>query len=163
MRLLHPRGQALPEPGPAPAGALGAAVAEARDEVARTDQKAGTLLQVATWALAGLLALAHARIPVAAAIALWAAAALVTAAMAVLLAVVRPWLGRTPRDGIFPSTEQLLTAAHVTHLHEWQAGRLRMFTRLAVAKHRKVRLGVDLLLAALAVLLLAAALVAVLA
>ena len=86
---------------------------------------------------------------------------LATAAMAVLLAVVRPWLSQVPRNGIFPSSEQLLTAGHVTDLHAWQADRLRTFARLAVAKHRMIRLGVDLLLAAIAVLALAAAATAI--
>jgi hypothetical protein len=159
-RTLAPQGRADPDQL-APPEELAAAVAEARDEVARTDGKAGTLLQVATWALAGLLALVHARVPVAAAVGLWTAAVLVFAAMAVLLAVVRPWLGQTPRNGIFPSSEQLLAGGHVTDPHAWHADRLQIFARLAVAKHRLVRLGVDLLLAAIAVLALAAAALAV--
>lgn len=130
---------------------MATAIAEARDEISRTDSKAGTLLTLATGALAGLLTFAHAHVPFAAAVALWGAAALTTAALGVLLTVVRPSLSGVPRTGVFPANESLLNGA-VTDLPARQAGRLRTFSALAIRKHRRVRLAVDLLLGGLAAL-----------
>jgi hypothetical protein len=143
------------------AAALAAAVAEAREEVARTDSKAGTLLTLATGALAGLLTFAHARIPLAAAVALWLAAALTTAAVGALLTVVRPRLGTSRRGGGLADHVQLAAISTDDGVRAWQAERLRMFSALAVAKHCRVRVGVDLLLIALAVLVVAVMLTAV--
>lgn len=135
------------------ATAVAAAVAEARDEIARTDAKAGTLLTLSTGALAGLLSFVRVgHVPLPAAIALWLASALTTAALALLLMVVRPRLENS-RDGIFPDHEVLLVG---TGVDGWQAERLRLFSALAVAKHRKVRRAVDLLFIALAMLAAAA-------
>jgi hypothetical protein len=140
------------------AEAIGAAVAEAREEIARTDGKAGMLLTLATGALAGLVTFARAgHVPTPAAVALWASAALTTGALALLLTVVRPRLGASRRGGPFADHERLLAG---TGLDGWQAARLRMLSALAVAKHRRVRRAVDLLFIALAVLAVAAALTA---
>jgi hypothetical protein len=144
-----------------PAAVLAAAVAEARDEVARTDSKAGTLLTLATGALAGLLTFAHARVPLPAAIALWVAAALTTAALGALLTVVRPRLGASRSGDGLADHVQLAAISSDDGVRAWQAERLRMFSALAVAKHCRVRAAVDLLLVALAVLIVAALLAAV--
>jgi hypothetical protein len=148
-------------PGAALSAQVGVAVAEAREELARTDTKAGTLLTLATGALAGLLTFAHAgHVPVPAAVALWLATSLTVAALGLLLAVVRPRLGPWCRSGMLPDHQQLLSGGNPAGLHEWQASRLRALSALAVAKHRRVRHAVDLLLAALAVLAVAALLTA---
>lgn len=148
-------------PDAALAAQVGIAVAEAREELSRTDAKAGMLLTLATGALAGLLTFARAgHVPFPAAVALWLATALTVAALGLLLAVVRPRLGRGCRGGVLPDHQQLLSGAAAADLHEWQAGRLRTLSALAVAKHRRVRHAVDLLLVALAVLALAVLLTA---
>lgn len=145
---------------PGPTAEIACLIAEAREEVSRTDGKAGTLLTLATGALAGLLTLTHTRIPLPVAITLWLAASLVTAALAVLLAVVRPSLPAIRHGGIFPGAANLLAAAPGADLRSWQESRLRTFSALAAAKHRKVRLAVDLLGLALAVLVIAVVLAA---
>jgi hypothetical protein len=129
---------------------IGKAVAEARDEISRTDSKAGVLLTLATGALAGTVTFARAgHLPVPAAVALWASSALTGAALALLLSVVRPRLGTTRRGGCFADHERLLSGAR---LDGWQGDRLRLFSALAVAKHRRIRRAVDLLFTALAAL-----------
>jgi hypothetical protein len=136
------------------------AVDEARHEIERTDGKAGTLLTLATGALAGLLTFARAgHVPLAAVAMLWLATALTTAALAVLLAVVRPCLAGGRRGGMLADHEQLLTMTYPAGT-DWHVARLRMFSALAVAKHRKIRSAVDLLFAALAALTVAAVLIA---
>src|SRR5450755_2610561 len=135
------------QPGGAPdrGELIAAAVAEARTEIARTDAKAGTLLTLATGALAGLVTLARAGHPAAPVVVLlWLAAALTGTALGLLLMVVRPRLGRTRT--MFADHQALLTAPD---LPGWQEGRLRLLSALAVAKHRRLRRAVDLLLAGL--------------
>lgn len=131
------------------------AAAGARDEVVRTDTKAGNLLALASAAFAGLVTFANAKVPPAAATALWVSAALDAAAVAMLLVVIRPQLRGTPRGGMLPSHQMLLTASPAD-LHRHRAGELRIFSELAVTKHRHIRLAVDLLLIALAALIIAA-------
>jgi hypothetical protein len=142
--------RSLPRPLGVVQDQITAAVAEARDEISRTDTKAGTLLTVATGALAGLVTFAQAgHLPVAAAVLLWLAASLSAAALVVLLTVVRPRLGAS--SNMFADHEALLNAA-ACDLPGWQEARLRLLSGLAVTKHRRLRRAVDTLLAGLAVL-----------
>jgi hypothetical protein len=137
---------------------IAGAVAEARHEVERSDGKAGTLLTLTTGALAGLLTFAHAgHVRPPAAVLLWLATALTTTALAVLLTVIRPRLAapRGEMGGMLGDHEQFL-ACTPDRADEWNVARLRMFSALAVAKHRRIRLAVDLLFAALAALAIAA-------
>jgi len=143
--------------GPGRWDLVASTVTEARAEVARTDGKAGTLLALATGALTGLVTLARAgHLAPAAAALLWLAAALTGAALALLLTVVRPRLGSS--GTMFADHAALLTAAD---LYAWQEARLRLLSALAVAKHRRLRRAVDLLLAGLVALATAAVLIAV--
>jgi hypothetical protein len=130
---------------------IAAAVEEARTEADRADGKAGTLLALATAALAGLVTFAHARIPVAASVLLWLAAGSAGAAVYVLLAAIRPRLGGSAR--MLEDHARLL--ADGTDLAEWQVSRLRMLSAIAAAKHRRIRHSADLLVTGL--MLLAAA------
>jgi hypothetical protein len=140
------------------------AIAEAREEISRTDTKAATLLTLATGALAGVLAFAHTRVPMPAAVALWTAAALVTLALAVLLMVVRPRLVNVPRNSGFPDHQWLADAGPDVDCRAWrawQATQLGLLSALAVSKHRRLRLAVDLLSAALLTLAVATPLAAI--
>lgn len=130
---------------------IAAQVAAARDDVSRAGSTVSTLLTVSTFALGGLVTFAHARLPAAAAAALWTSAALTAAALITLLLVVRPWLNGHRRGELLPSHQHLL-AAGPEELRDWPRRELEMFSRLAAAKHRRTRLAVDLLFAALAAL-----------
>lgn len=118
-----------------------------RDEIARSDVKAGTLQQYALWMLAGLYTLARVSHGLAAEIPLWAGGVLAAAALTVLLRVTRPRL-KSCRGGIFADHRPLLDGSG-PDIGQWNAARLRMFDRIAVGKHRQVQIAVDLLLAAL--------------
>lgn len=146
------------------ARALETGISETRAEIGSADEKTSTLVTVSTGALAGLVAFAHAHVPLPAAIALWAAAACTAAALAVLLwGVLRPRLGAAARTGTFGTTVQLLDALDTespADLCRWQRFRLELFDRVAVAKHVRVRLAVYLLAAALVLLIVGAVLVA---
>lgn len=133
------------------------AVDEARSEITRTDGKAGTLLTLATGALALMVALGtqgH-RVSAAAAVTMWITAALDGAAGAVLLTAIKP---RLPRGGMFRDHAVLLDIHEAAELEEWQRDRLRLMSGLAHAKHRRIRLAVNLLLVSLATLAVAATL-----
>jgi hypothetical protein len=142
------------------AGLVAAAVTAAAAEVARTDSKVSVLLTLATGSLAGLLTFASSRVPPGAEAALLAAAALAAVAVVVLLTIVRPRLCGARRGGILPTHERLL-AASPAELCKTQDAELRFLSGLAVAKFRRVRLAVDLLLAAVAALAAAVVIIAV--
>lgn len=137
---------------------IAGAVCGAREELARTDAKASTLLTVATGALAGLVTFAHAHIPVPASIALWAGAVLTGAALAVLLLAVRPRLNGARPGDVLPTHGRLLEAT-AAQLRTWQDEELRVMSRIAVVKYRRVRVAGDLLLAAVGVLAAAVVLI----
>lgn len=154
-RAFRPVPVVAEDTAPSRSQAIAAAVGEARDEIARTDGKAGVLLTLSTGALAGLYTLSRATHALPAQITLWAASALSAAALALLLTVVRPRLGRSRRGGPFGDHEQLLKNGD---LDGWQESRLTLLSCLAVRKHRAVRHAVDLLFLALAGLAVAAVL-----
>jgi hypothetical protein len=139
------------------AAAIAHGVDEARAEVTRTDTKAGTLLTLATGALALMVALGtrdH-RLSFGAAVAMWCTAALDGAAALALLSVVRP---RLSRGGMLGDHAALLRLEVGAQIDGWQRDRLDLMSRLAHTKHRRVRLAVDLLVASLAALAIAAVL-----
>lgn len=133
------------------------AAEEARDEGRNADTKAGILLALATAGLAGLVAAATGapHITPAASISMWLTAAVDGSAVAVLLAAIR---SRVPRKAdTFADHRQLLDEADID-LDAWHRGRLELFSRLAVRKHRLIKRAVDLLRIALACFALAAVL-----
>jgi hypothetical protein len=137
--------------------AIANGVGEARAEVTRTDTKAGTLLTLATGALALMVTLGtrgH-HLSLGACVAMWCAAALDGAAALALLSVVRP---RLSRGGMLGDHAALLRLDDDAQLDRWQRDRLALMSGLAHTKHRRVRIAVDLLVASLATLAIAAAL-----
>lgn len=151
--LVHPAGDAEDRHR----ALVAEAVREARHELGRADAKAGTLLTLATGALAGLLTLIHTRVPLAAVALLWFAAALVTGSLAMLLLVVRSDVGSS--SVMFHDHKELLDTDPGTE-RRWQENRLRKLSRSAVTRHIRVRRAVDLLLGALATLVVAAVVIA---
>ncbi|WP_051866274.1 Pycsar system effector family protein [Streptosporangium roseum] len=129
----------------------------ARAELARTDTKAATVLAFAGTAFSVLAALAvlASGLAVPARIGLGVAVALLAAASAVALCVIRPSLPRQGGTGFVSHAE----AGDVDELLEQLAAdpetrRARDVIRLssiATAKYRRLRLAVDLMLAALVV------------
>jgi hypothetical protein len=143
----------VPDPDEDRAGVVAGLDADARDHLSRADGKAATLLALATGALAGLLALAQAaRVSGAAAVLLWVAAGLSGVAVAMLLLAVRPWLaGGCGRGGLATHAAVLDAADRAGRLAAAE-DQVRLLSGLAVSKYRRLRLSVDVLLCALAVL-----------
>ncbi|WP_405877981.1 Pycsar system effector family protein [Streptomyces sp. NBC_00005] len=125
-------------------------------EIARTDGKASLLLAFDGAVLAGLAAVVDHPLP-AVTQAFGAAAVLALAAAAVLLLlVVRPRLGGNDRAS-FPYWAGLDDdAIRASMQGDTRAARIRVLSGLAVGKFSQLRRAVDMSLAALALLLLAA-------
>ncbi|MCX5055080.1 Pycsar system effector family protein [Streptomyces sp. NBC_00474] len=125
-------------------------------EIARTDGKASLLLAFNGAVLAGLATAAGHPLPIAAK-AFGAAAVLALAAAAVLLLlVVRPRLGGDDRAS-FPYWAGLDDEAIRACMRgDSRAARIRVLSTIAVRKFTQLRRAVDMSLAALALLLLAA-------
>ncbi|GAA2875517.1 hypothetical protein GCM10010517_36430 [Streptosporangium fragile] len=134
-------------------------VAGVRAELARADTKAATLLSLAgtaTSVVGALAALGATRLPGPAQTAVWVGAGLLAAAVAVLLWAVRPALAR-PGAGFgwavyAYSTPDALAATTPTDRGHHQRAELIGLSCLARAKYRRIRLAVDLMFAALTVL-----------
>ncbi|MCX4429236.1 Pycsar system effector family protein [Streptomyces mirabilis] len=135
---------------------LDASLARVAGEIARTDGKASLLLAFNGAALAGLASVVDRRLPIVTQ-ACGAAAVLALAAAAVLLLlVVRPRLRGDDRAS-FPYWARLDdTAIRACMQGDTRAARIRVLSRIAVSKFRQLRCAVDLSLAALVLLLLAA-------
>ncbi|WP_328760606.1 Pycsar system effector family protein [Streptomyces sp. NBC_00271] len=135
---------------------LDASLATVAGEIARTDGKASLLLAFNGAALAGLASVVDRRLPIVTQ-ACGAAAVLALAAAAVLLLlVVRPRLHGDDRAS-FPYWARLDdTAIRACMQGDTRAARIRVLSRIAVSKFRQLRRAVDLSLAALVLLLLAA-------
>ncbi|MEU4164539.1 Pycsar system effector family protein [Actinoplanes sp. NPDC026670] len=153
--------------------ALDAALTHVRAELGRADTKAGTLLALAGTALTVLLALlARTTLPGLAVAAGWLTAAVVATAAAHLALAIRPNLTGdhgivryARRDWATVNNEfTRLDAAWIARAaHESRgAEALVALSRSAVAKYRRIRIAVDLLLAGLAGIALTAALAALL-
>ncbi|MFF2021865.1 Pycsar system effector family protein [Streptomyces sp. NPDC058171] len=129
-----------------------AAHEEVRAEIARTDQKAGLLLAFVGVLLAGVLTVATSTTPTRApssALAVGGAGVVfLVMAAAVALWVVRPALPRSAVGG-FPCWATLTPErlhAHLTHLAlDHQLPALGALSRIALAKHRRLRRAVDLI------------------
>ncbi|MFF7928759.1 Pycsar system effector family protein [Streptomyces mirabilis] len=135
---------------------LDASLATVAGEIARTDGKASLLLAFNGAALAGLASVVDRQLPIVTQ-ACGAAAVLALAAAAVLLLlVVRPRLRGDDRAS-FPYWARLDdTAIRACMQGDTRAARIRVLSRIAVSKFRQLRRAVDLSLAALVLLLLAA-------
>ncbi|WP_327301907.1 Pycsar system effector family protein [Streptomyces goshikiensis] len=139
---------------------MDAACASVASEIARTDGKASLLLAFNGAALAGLASVADKDIPAATKVTgALAVLALGIAAMLLLL-VVRPRL-RADDQASFPHWAQLDEDEIRSCMEgDTRATRIRVLSTLAVRKYRYLRRAVDLTLAALALLALAAAFLA---
>lgn len=122
---------------------------QVRDELRRADTKATTLLSVVGVALAGVVALAKAGMPVPALAALWLSALPIFGAVLVLLATIRPKLSQFPTPGSWldatlhgPSV--LLEAG--SYAAEAAAQDVCLLGQLAVDKHTRVKHAVNLLI-----------------
>ncbi|MFJ9482664.1 Pycsar system effector family protein [Streptomyces mirabilis] len=135
---------------------LDASLATVAGEIARTDGKASLLLAFNGAALAGLASVVDRRLPIVTQ-ACGAAAVLALAMAAVLLLlVVRPRL-RGDDCASFPYWARLDDSAIRACMQgDTRAARIRVLSRIAVSKFRQLRRAVDLSLAALVLLLLAA-------
>jgi hypothetical protein len=128
-------------------------------KISRTDSKASLLLAFNGAVLAGLASVADKDLPLPAQFAGGAAVLALAASAVLLLLVVRPNLGgrgRVVREG-FPcwarmSEDDLLNAMR----HDTRATRVRSLSIIAVAKFQRLALAVDVILAALALLTVAA-------
>ncbi|MFD9042568.1 Pycsar system effector family protein [Streptomyces bottropensis] len=128
-------------------------------KISRTDSKASLLLAFDGAVLAGLASVADKDLPLPAQFAGGAAVLALAASAVLLLLVVRPNLGgrgRVVREG-FPrwarmSEDDLLNAMR----HDTRATRVRSLSIIAVAKFQRLALAVDVILAALALLTVAA-------
>ncbi|WP_326598083.1 Pycsar system effector family protein [Streptomyces sp. NBC_01803] len=141
--------------------ALSEALAEVQSQIARTDTKASVLLAAigATLAVVGTVGSAV-TLPVAGAIAAGSGAALLVAAAAVLLAVIRPQL-RTNAPGTLPHWALLTPEEFRTEVAcDRRAEAVPALARIAVNKYQRLQRAVDLTRAA-GILLALAALIAV--
>lgn len=149
---------------PYPGKALDDACQDVESKISRTDNKASLLLAFDGAVLAGLAGVADKDLPLPAQIVGGAAVLALAAAAVLLLLVVRPNLGgrgRVIREG-FPRWAQLSEDALVQAMRQdTRLTRVRSLSILAVTKFRLLARAVDVILAALA-LLLAAAVLAVL-
>ncbi|MEV6305867.1 Pycsar system effector family protein [Actinoplanes sp. NPDC051861] len=156
------------------ASPVGGATTHVRAELARVDTKASTLLALSGTALTVLLALlARTRLPGLAVAAGWLTAGLIATAVLLLALAIRPnltgghglvrYARRDPAELCeeFHSIEQGDGQSRTDHERR-EAAALVALSRLAVAKYRRVRAAVDLLLAGLAGIALTAALAALL-
>ena len=139
---------------PAPAtgrsldAALDATLTDVREQLARVDNKASLLLAFDGAAVLALATTAAARLPAAAYVLGGAAVLALAAAAVLLLLVVRPRLGGAAR-GSFP---------HLARLAEdTRTADVRGLSALVVAKYQRLAWSVDVSLAALVLLTLAAA------
>ncbi|MFI8234945.1 Pycsar system effector family protein [Streptomyces sp. NPDC085900] len=147
----------LPEPRTADVDTnLDTALTTLATEIGRTDNKASLLLAFNGAVLAGLASLTDHTLP-AGTKAFGAAAVLaLAAAAALLLFVVRPRLGGNDRAS-FPYWARLNDDEIRAGMHgDTRAARIRVLSQIALTKYRKLQHAVDLSLAALALLLLAA-------
>ena len=135
---------------------LDAACAAVSIEIARTDGKSSLLLAFTGAVLAGLTSLADGQLP-GVTQAFGAAGVLALAAASVLLLlVVRPRLGGNDRAS-FPYWARLTEAEIRACMHgDSRAASIRVLSAIALRKFTHLRRAVDLILTALALLLLAA-------
>ncbi|MER7126714.1 Pycsar system effector family protein [Micrococcus luteus] len=145
-----------------------AEIAAVRVELGRADGKAATLAGLVGTAVSvavGLAAIGAVYLPGLVKVVAWITVLLLAAALGLLLLAIRPALAR-PGDGVGwaahadSSPAVLATTPAVDHARA-QHAELVHLSRLAAVKYRRIRIAVDLLLAALAVALLAAVLITI--
>ncbi|MFJ9412457.1 Pycsar system effector family protein [Streptomyces sp. NPDC101393] len=138
---------------------LNTTLARVATEIGRTDSKASLLLAFDGAALAGIAGLADKPLPLATKVIGGLAALTLAAAAVLLLLVVRPRLGgTTPAPGSFPHLAQLSeTEIPDVMAQDYRAANLRVLSALTVRKFTALASAVDLILAALGLLVLAAA------
>ncbi|MEU2440171.1 Pycsar system effector family protein [Streptomyces rubradiris] len=137
------------------------ACADVEAKISRTDNKASLLLAFDGAVLAGLASISDQDLSLSAQLVGGAAVLALAAAAVLLLLVVRPNLGgrgRIPQEG-FPcwaqmSEDELLHAMH----QDTRLTRVRTLSIIAVTKFQRLARAVDVILAALALLLAAAVL-----
>ncbi|WP_314416160.1 Pycsar system effector family protein [Streptomyces kroppenstedtii] len=135
---------------------LDTALGAVGSEIARTDGKSSLLLAFTGAVLAGLASIADKHLPPATQVFGALAALALAAASVLLLLVVRPRLRGGGRES-FPSWARMSEADIREALHgDIRAARIRILSRIALRKFMHLRHAVDLILAALALLLLAA-------
>ncbi|MFI1408324.1 Pycsar system effector family protein [Streptomyces sp. NPDC020707] len=133
---------------------LDAACAHVSGEIARTDGKSSLLLAFTGAVLAGLASLVGQPLPVFS-LACVTTAVLALMAASVLLMVVRPRLRGGGRES-FPAWARMSEAEIREALHgDVRAARIQILSRIAVRKFGHLQWAVDLILLALAMLLLA--------
>ncbi|MFE5372793.1 Pycsar system effector family protein [Streptomyces mirabilis] len=123
---------------------------------ARTDGKASLLLAFNGAALAGLASVVDRRLPIVTQACGVAAVLALAAAAVLLLLVVRPRLRGDDRASFLFWARLDDTAIHACMQGDTRAARIRVLSRIAVSKFSQLRRAVDLSLAALVLLLLAA-------
>ncbi|MBQ0855732.1 integral membrane plasmid transfer protein (plasmid) [Streptomyces sp. BH-SS-21] len=134
---------------------LDTALAAVGSEIARTDGKSSLLLAFTGAVLAGLASVADKHLPPATQVFGAAGVLALAAASVLLLLVVRPRLRGGGRES-FPAWAVMSEADIREVLHgDLRAARIRVLSRIAVRKFRRLQRAVDLILAALALLLLA--------
>uniref|UniRef100_UPI003F490F91 Pycsar system effector family protein n=1 Tax=Streptomyces achromogenes TaxID=67255 RepID=UPI003F490F91 len=140
---------------------LSEACADVEAKISRTDSKASLLIAFDGAVLAGLTGLADKDLPLAAQVAGGAAVLALAAAAVLLLLVVRPDLGgrrRTVQEG-FPLWARLTDEALLAAMSEdTRLTRVRTLSTLALTKYKRLARAVDIILAALGLLLAAAVL-----
>lgn len=139
-----------------PAG-LDTARVQVSEEIKRADAKGSTLLSLVGIALAGVVALTGRTLPGAASVLLWVSAVPIAASVVLLLAAIRPRLGRTPVPGTWLHAAsvgpgELLDSYSSRHEPLMVAAHVCVLARIARAKHRCIAAAVLLLGVGLAVL-----------
>lgn len=132
-------------------------LATVRTELSRADTKAATLLGLAGTATSiaiALIALNTRQLPIPALIGASAAVAHLAASVVLLLLAVRPALPRPGEGAGWPAhayaTTDSLAATPAADTERARHAELICLSRLVGAKYRRIRIAVDLLLAALA-------------
>ncbi|MFI6802994.1 Pycsar system effector family protein [Streptosporangium canum] len=158
LAIGHALAEAKPDDGQTELRAEADAV---RVELARVDTKCGIALALAGTAFSVLVALGVLISDLAplAQVGLWLAMTVLAIACGVLLWVIRPSLPRTGRTGFLAYAE----AVSVDHLfadlsaespQERLAAEVIHLSRIARTKYRRLRLGIDLMLTALVILVM---------
>ncbi len=126
-------------------------------EIGRTDSKSSLLLAFGGAVLAGLASLADKDLPTPTKVLGVAAVAVLGAAAVLLLLVVRPRINGSDR-GSFPYWARLdEDEIRASLTGDTRAARVRVLSTIALRKFRRLQRAIDLTLAALALLALAAA------
>jgi hypothetical protein len=140
---------------------LSVAHSQAREEIARADTKATTLLSLVGAALAGVVALTTRSVPVPAAVALWCSVAPILASVLVLLSAIRPRLNAYPVVGTWLHAAQVGASALLESYQDDRESTVSaahdvcVLARIARAKYVRIQHAVSLLVGGLAALVVA--------